>query len=134
MLAVCDAGGFAPGLDRHARGDEQGSVRVANVVETNDAHAGAAGDPLEALRDGVGMYRFAGGVGEHPPAAFDGSGSLFGLLPGSPRGEDVDGGGVKVDTATGVGGLAACLVHLVADGDEPTVDRDARGYFVVVVP
>src|ERR1700674_697684 len=33
-----------------------------------------------------------------------------------------------------VAGLAACLLQLVGDGDEPAVDRDGRGCVVVVVP
>jgi hypothetical protein len=40
--------------------------------------AGAAGDSLEGLRDGVGVDRSAFGVGEHPSGMVDADGVVFG--------------------------------------------------------
>ena len=48
-------------------------------------------------------------VGEHPSRGLDADGSLFGVLPVAPSGEDTDGGGVEVDTPTGVAGLGLAL-------------------------
>jgi hypothetical protein len=50
--------------------------------------------------------------------------------PGFPGGEDVDGGGVEVDTPSAVRSLASRFAKFIADGDEAPVDR--HGGFVQV--
>ena len=66
------------------RGDEQGAVGVAEVVQSDHGDAGAAGDPFEGLREGVRVDRSAFGVGEHPAGIVDADRVVFGSLEGPP--------------------------------------------------
>ena len=52
---------LADHLDWDAVLDEQRPVGVAEVVQSDHGDAGAAGDPLERLGDGVGVDRLAFG-------------------------------------------------------------------------
>jgi hypothetical protein len=47
---------------------------------------------------------------------------------------DLGGGGVEVDASAGVAGLAAGFVHVIADGDEASVDRQGPSDRVEIVP
>jgi hypothetical protein len=58
-------------LDRDTGFDQQGAVSMADVVETDLGDAGSGNDPLECLRDGVGVDRIAVDVGEHPSRRLD---------------------------------------------------------------
>ena len=73
-------------------------------------------------------------VGEHPSVELDAGRVCLGALKRAPRLEDRERGGVEVDRAAGVAGLAARLVHLVADRDEPAVERESLALEVDVVP
>jgi hypothetical protein len=68
------------------------------------------------------MDGLAVAVGEHPPGGLDADSRVFGVLPLAPTVDDTEGGGVKIDAASCVAGLAAGLVYVVADGDEASVD------------
>ena len=46
---------FAHHLDRHSFLEEQGGVRVPEVVEAQAGHAGHRDDPFECLGEGVGV-------------------------------------------------------------------------------
>jgi hypothetical protein len=61
-------------------------------------------------------------------------GPLLCRLPVPPGGEDSHGGEIEVDEPPGVAGLASGFVHVVADGDEPSVDRQGRLGVVEVAP
>ena len=80
------------------------------------------------------MDGFAAAVGEHPSGAVDARGVLFGVLPVSPRVDHGQRRGVEVDASTRSWCLASVLVQFVADGDEPTIDRDGRFVLVEVGP
>lgn len=82
----------------------------------------------------MGVHRSTGRVGEHVAGVVVADGGELGGLVGLPCLEDVEGGRVEVDGAPGVGGLAAGFVELVADGDEPPVDRQAGLVVVEVAP
>ena len=73
-------------------------------------------------------------VGEYPPVAVDSDGSELGGPERLPSGEHRQGGVVEVDGAAGVAGLTSGLVEFVADGDEPSVERDRLLPEVDVVP
>ena len=64
------------------------------------------------------MDRLATPVCEQPSRDVDPSGTLFGLLPRSPRLEDGDRRGVEIDAPAGPRCLATCLVQLVVNGDQ----------------
>ena len=72
----------------------------------------------------MGVDGLAVAVGEHPPVIVDPDCSELGGLQCLPSGEDRHGGGVEVDRPACVAGLAAGLVDVVADGDEPAVERE----------
>jgi hypothetical protein len=44
---------LAHDLDRHARGDEQRCMGVADIVKSNARQRGAADEPVEELADGL---------------------------------------------------------------------------------
>jgi len=113
---------------------QQGAVGVAQVVEADDRYAGAAGDPLEGLGEGVGVDRLAVAVGEHPCGVVDADRGELGGPECLPSGEYRERGVIEVDGAAGVAGLASRLVELVADGDESPVERDGLLREVDVVP
>src|SRR5436190_15229450 len=95
---------------------------AAQVVQPDDRDAGAAGDPLERLGQGVGVDGLAVAVGEDPAAIMlETDGGEGGALELLPPGEQVEGDAVEVDVPTGGAGLAAGRVHVVADGDEAAV-------------
>ena len=48
---------------------QQRAVGMAQLVEMQDRHAGAAGDPLEGWCDGMRVHGLAVAVGEHPPVS-----------------------------------------------------------------
>ena len=66
-----------------------------------------AGDPLECLGDGMRVDGSAFGVGEDPAGIVNANGVVLGGLQCPPAARHRHGGGVEVDGAPGVGGLAA---------------------------
>lgn len=80
---------------------------VWRVVEADGWDAGSGHDPFERLGDGVWVDGRALGVGEHPAVRVGADGDVLSMLPGSPRGEEGDGGRVEVDAPTSVTGFAS---------------------------
>jgi hypothetical protein len=107
---------------------------VPELVQADDRDTCAPGDPLERRGDGVGVDRLAVAVGEHPSVELDTGRGCLSELQRSPRVEDRQGRGVEVDRSSGVAGLVAALVHLVADRDEPAVEREPLSLEVDVLP
>ena len=92
-----------------------------------------------AIRSKVGVTAcgwigLAVAVGEHPPVELDAGRGGLGALQRPPGVEHRQRRGVEVDGAAGVAGLASGLVQLVADGDEPAVEREPLALEVDVVP
>lgn len=79
---------FTDHLDRHSFLDEKSPVSVADVVQTNAGYLGSGDNPLEGLRERMGMNRFALVVGEHPIDLRHSGDRMFSLLPVAPGCED----------------------------------------------
>jgi hypothetical protein len=73
---------------------------VSQVVQSDDGDAGAAGDPLEGLREGVGVDGLSVAVGEHPSVIVDPDGGELGGLQGLPPGQHGERRVVEVDVAS----------------------------------
>src|SRR5215218_10605324 len=90
----------------HSAGDQLGDHEVAQVVQPA-AHAEAAGEPLEAVGDAVGVDRLGpvGDVGEHIGVGRQGGPASEGVLGlGDPAGaQQLDGAGPDGDPALGMG-------------------------------
>ena len=99
---------FADDFDGDAGVDEQRGVGVSEVVKPDDRNVGAADESVEGLGELVGVDGPAVAVGEHPvgDAGADGERVRLRCHCCHAR-EHVDGGGVELDAAAGVGGLAA---------------------------
>ena len=89
---------------------------VSEVVEADPWQGGSGYGPFERLGQGVGVDEVAVlfGVKRHGVVAD----SEFIRLSSSLLGEHVEGGGVEVDGAWRVAGLATALLGPVGDGDD----------------
>ena len=98
----------------------------AGSTTTTTPTSRSSSSPAERLVHGVGVDGFAVAVGEHPRLVVgDADRRELGGLKRPPTGEDGEGRVVEGDCPAGVSGLAAGLVDLVANGDEPTVEVKA---------
>ena len=61
----------------------------------------------KGLAERVRVHAPASRGGEHPAGIVDADRGVLGGLQRPPSGEDLEGGGVEVDAAPGIGGLAA---------------------------
>ena len=117
---------FADDLHRDPVLDEHAAVGMPEIMKADRGHAGVVHGPAERLVHGVRVDRFAVAVGEHPRLVVgDADRRELGGLKRPPTGEDGEGRVVEGACPAGVSGLAAGLVDLVADGDEPTVEVKA---------
>nr|WP_257571154.1 hypothetical protein [Streptomyces sp. NP160] len=94
--------------DRHARGEHQRGLAVAEVVQADPAEAGCRGQLREARRDVVGQHRRAVLPGEDEPVVVVGVGPqrLLGVLAQAVLEQHAERGGVEVDQAVvAAGGL-----------------------------
>jgi hypothetical protein len=121
----------------HAGLQCQGGVAVAEVVEADARQLGAADDPVERLREAVGMDGSAELVGEHQVAVVRPQVARrepFLELAGAVSLEGVEGHAVERDPATALAGLRRADVDAVAHGGEGLDDRQRSGVEVDVLP
>lgn len=121
-------------LHRNPGLDQQGAVSVADVVESHPGDVGSGDDPIERLRERMGVYRLTFVVGEHPACRSDSGDGLFGLLPIPPGGENLQRCWGEVDAPPCHDRLASCLMESVSHRHEATVYREGSGAEVDVIP
>ena len=112
---------FADDLQRDPVLQHQRRVRVTQVVQPDRRHTSGPLQPVDGLRQGVGMYRPPVGAGEHGRVGRDGS-ELDELVL-SPLAQHVHGSLVEVDRSSRGAGLGGCGVDLVAGAADRPVTR-----------
>lgn len=123
---------FGDDLDRHARGDEQRRVGVAEVVQSDAGELELADLAIEELVQRLGVDRLSARVGEHRIAE---TGCVaIALLTSPPSCEDRFGVAVEVDAAPARSGLDRYLDGTATDDLAAARDRQPVRVIVPVAP